>query len=221
MAKEYEVKIINENIQNLKNKIKKIGARLVHPKICMRRSIFYRQNNKKNGFVRVREESNKNVKITCKQFGKSKYATEHEVAVNTDYETTVEFLKQCGLIMKSQIETTREKWKHPKVNEIVFDTWPGIPEFMEVDCKSEQNLHYIIQKLQIPQKNMLYSGIDTLYKEYYGISKNQLNNKTPSLTYSNINKELKITKGNTMLKNISKTYKKRNMCNNKTRKNKK
>ena len=68
---------------------------------------------------------------------------------------------------------------------------------------------------------MLYSGIDTLYKEYYGISKNQLNNKTPSLTYSNINKELKITKGNTMLKNISKTYKKRNMCNNKTRKNKK
>lgn len=221
MTKEYEVKIINENIQNLKNKIKKIGAGLVHPKICMRRSIFYRQNNKKNGFVRVREESNKNVKITCKQFGKSKYATEHEVAVNTDYETTVEFLKQCGLIMKSQIETTREKWKHPKVNEIVFDTWPGIPEFMEVDCKSEKNLHYIIQKLQIPQKNILYSGIDTLYKEYYGISKNQLNNKTPSLTYSNINKELKITKGNTMLKKIAKTYKKRSMCNKKTRKNKK
>ena len=96
MAKEYEVKIINENINILKNKIKKLGASLVHPKICMRRSIFYRQGNKKNGFVRVREESNKNVKITCKQFGKSKYATEHEVAVNTDYETTVEFLKQCG-----------------------------------------------------------------------------------------------------------------------------
>ena len=221
MAKEYEVKIINENINNLKNKIKKIGASLVHPKICMRRSIFYRQGNKKNGFVRVREESNKNVKITCKQFGKSKYATEHEVAVNTDYETTVEFLKQCGLIMKSQIETTREKWKHSKVNEIVFDTWPGIPEFMEVDCKSEQNLQYILQKLKIPQKNILYSGVDTLYKEYYGISKNQLNNKTPSLTYSNITKELKINKGSSILKNIVKTYKNKKFCNKKTRKNKK
>lgn len=221
MTKEYEVKIINENIKDLKNKIKKIGASLVHPKICMRRSIFYRQGNKKNGFVRVREESNKNVKITCKQFGKSKYATEHEVAVNTDYNTTVEFLKQCGLIMKSQIETTREKWKHSKVNEIVFDTWPGIPEFMEIDCKSEKNLQYILKKLHISQKNILYSGVDTLYKQYYGISKHELNNKTPSLTYSNITKELKIKKGSSMLKTISKTYKNKKLCNKRTRKNKK
>ena len=96
--------------------------------------------------------------------------------------------------MKSQIETTREKWKHPKANEIVFDTWPGIPEFMELDCKTEENLHYLIKKLEVPTKNILYSGVDTLYKEYYGISKHQLNEKTPSLTYKNVNKELKIKK---------------------------
>lgn len=221
MTKEYEVKIINEDIKLLKKKIKNIGASLVHPNICMRRSIFYRSNNKKNGFVRVREESNKNVKITCKQFGKSKYATEHEISVSQNYEQTIEFLKQCGLIMKSQIETTREKWKHPKVNEIVFDTWPGIPEFMEVDCKTEKNLKYILKKLNIPHKNILYSGVDTLYKEYYGISKHELNNKTPSLTYNNINKELKIKKGKNMLNKIAKTYKNRKFCNRKTRKNKK
>lgn len=221
MTKEYEVKIINENIKLLKNKIKKLGATLVHPKICMRRSIFYRCNDKKNGFIRVREESNNNVKITCKQFGRSKYATEHEIGVNKNYEETVEFLKQSGLIMKSEIETTREKWKHSKVNEIVFDTWPGIPEFMEIDCKTEKNLQFIIKKLQIPHKNILYSGVDTLYKEYYGISKHELNNKTPSLTYMNVNKELKIKKGSIMLKTIAKTYKKRNICNKKTRKNRK
>lgn len=221
MAKEYEVKIINENILQLKKKIKKMGATLVHPKICMRRSIFFRPNNKRNGFIRVREESNKNVKITCKQFGKSKYATEHEVAVNKNYEDTVEFLKQCGLTMKSQIETTREKWKHPKANEIVFDTWPGIPEFMELDCKTEQNLHYLIKKLEISNKHILYSGVDTLYKEYYGISKYQLNDKTPSLTYKNVNKELKIKKGKSMLSKITKTYKKGGFCNKKTRKNRK
>ena len=198
-----------------------MGATLVHSKICMRRSIFFRQGNKKNGFIRVREEANKNVKITCKQFGKSKYATEHEVGVNKNYEDTVEFLKQCGLVMKSEIETTREKWKHSKANEIVFDTWPGIPEFMEVDCKSEKNLHYLIKKLNIPHKNIIYSGVDTLYKEYYGISKNELNNKTPSLTYKNVNKELKIKKGKSMLQNISKTYKKKHNCNRKTRKQKK
>tara|TARA_B100000424_G_C22931634_1_gene495562 strand:+ start:1278 stop:1943 length:666 start_codon:yes stop_codon:yes gene_type:complete len=221
MTKEYEVKIVNQDIKLLKKKIKKLGASLVHPTICMRRSIFYRSNDKKNGFVRVREESNKNVKITCKQFGKSKYATEHEISVSQNYEQTIEFLKQCGLIMKSQIETTREKWKHPKVNEIVFDTWPGIPEFMEVDCKTEKNLQYILKKLDIPHKNILYSGVDTLYKEYYGISKHQLNNKTPSLTYNNVNKELKIKKGKSMLNKIAKTYKNRKFCNRKTRKNKK
>ena len=47
MAKEYEVKIINENILQLKKKIKKIGATILHPKICMRRSIFLDQIIKK------------------------------------------------------------------------------------------------------------------------------------------------------------------------------
>ena len=221
MAKEYEVKIINENIKLLKNKIKKLGATLVHPKICMKRSIFYRQNDKKNGFVRVRQESSNKVTITCKQFGKSKYATEHEVTVDKDYDSTVDFLKQCGLVMRAQIETTREKWKHPKANEIVFDTWPGIPEFIEIDCTSEDNLQFILNKLNISKKNILYSGVDTLYKKYYGVSKYQLNNKTPKLTYNNVYNELKIKKGHTILKNIAKTYKKRNSCNKKTRKNKK
>ena len=80
---------------------------------------------------------------------------------------------------------------------------------------------YILKKLNIPHKNILYSGVDTLYKEYYGISKHELNNKTPSLTYNNINKELKIKKGKNMLNKIAKTYKNRKFCNRKTRKNKK
>lgn len=222
MAKEYEVKIINENMKLLKKKIKELGATLVHPKICMRRSIFYRPGNKKNGFIRVREESNKNVKFTCKQFGKSKYATEHEVGVNKDYDISVEFIKECGLIKKSQIETTREKWKHPKVNEIVFDTWPGIPEFMEIECENEKNLHYMLKKLDISSKNILYSGVDTIYKNLYGISKYKLNNNTPSLTYSNVINELKIKKNKSLLKNIAKTYKNHGKkCNKKTRKNRK
>ena len=51
----------------IKKKNKKIGATILHPKICMRRSIFFRPN-KKNGFIHsIEEETNKNVKITCKQ----------------------------------------------------------------------------------------------------------------------------------------------------------
>ena len=45
----------------------------------------------------------------------------------------LEFLKKSGLELKSYQETAREKWSHPLAKEIVFDSWPGIPEFIEFD----------------------------------------------------------------------------------------
>ena len=201
-TKEYEVKIVNEDMKKMRNAVRKMGSTRVHGPICMRRCVFYHCKSKINGFVRIREEYGNVVKITCKQFGRGKYATEHELVSNKNYEDTVDFFVQCGLVKKSEIETTREKWIHKDANEIVFDTWPGIPEYMEVECKDEDRLHKIMDRLNVPRQNIMYSGVDTLYREYYGLSKHRINNKTPVLRYETVQSDLGIKRGNKGYKKI-------------------
>lgn len=54
---------------------------------------------------------------------------------------------------------------------------------------------------------MRYGAYDVTYEEYYGIPKDTLNNKTPSLTFSNILNEIKPIKNLNLLKQIYKSYK--------------
>ena len=40
---------------------------------------------------------------------------------------------------KIEVEKFREKWAlKDKCHEIVFDIWPGLPEYMEVDCGTKR-----------------------------------------------------------------------------------
>ena len=86
----------------------------------------------------------------------------------------MEFLKKSGHVVKSYQETAREKWSHPLAKEIVFDTWPGIPEFIEIDCENEDNLKELIRKFQLSRENIRYDGVDSLYEEKYHIPKKKL-----------------------------------------------
>ena len=49
--------------------------------------------------------------------------------------------------MKAFQETYREKWSLPikGVHEITFDTWPGLPVWMEIDCSNKKTLDKMIK----------------------------------------------------------------------------
>lgn len=210
MGKEFEFKIINPDIELFKQQLLKNNGYVVHPKQKMYRHVFDHPNPSVNGFVRLRNEGKNKTTLTCKLFNKSKYPQEYELSINEPYEKGLEFLKNSGLQLKSFQETAREKWSHPLAKEIVFDTWPGIPEFIEVDCESEENLKKVMEILNIKNKDVRYDGVDTLYDELYKIPRKRFN-RMPSLTFDNYKREII---GGKKKRTIKKKNKKR-----KTRKN--
>tara|TARA_B110000285_G_C14997801_1_gene549753 strand:+ start:47 stop:694 length:648 start_codon:yes stop_codon:yes gene_type:complete len=212
MGKEFELKIVNPDIELFKKTLKENNASLKHSKQYMHRHVFHHPDPTVDGFIRLRNEGENNVTLTCKIFNQSKFPLEYEVKLDGDYESGLEFLKKSGLKLKSFQETAREKWVHPLAKEIVFDTWPGIPEFIEVDCESEEDLKKLIQILNIDKNSIRYDGVDSLYEELYKIPKNKFNGM-PSLTFDNFNSEIrggKKVKKHTVSnkRKRSKTYKK-------------
>ncbi len=205
MGLEYEVKFLDVDVPAVKKILEKVGAKKVHDRIMFKRTIFNRCDTTIRGYSRVRDEG-KEVTMTSKMFKDPKYPEEHEVTIKEDYETGVNFLKSLGLDVKAVQESYREKWSHPLANEITFDDLPGLPTYMEVECASEENLNKLIETLGLDKSKMRYGVYDATYEEYYGIPRDTLNNKTPSLTFANIINEIKPSKNMDLLRKIHKSY---------------
>ena len=80
MLYEYECKIINIPITELRNKIEKNGGKRIHSSVLFRRYLFHLPNKNQNGFIRLRSEGRNRVTLTCKIFNShSKYPKEDEI----------------------------------------------------------------------------------------------------------------------------------------------
>lgn len=216
MGKEFEIKIVNPDVELFKTILKRNNGSIIHPKRKMYRHVFHHPDPSIDGFIRLRNEGSNKITLTCKIFNKSKYPQEFELSINESYEKGLEFLEKAGLKLKSFQETEREKWEHPLAKEIVFDNWPGVPEFIEIDCESEDNLKTLIKKLNVKDNNIRYDGVDSLYREIYDIQKNEFNNM-PNLTFKDYRKE--IIGGKKHTKKYKKKHKKTKRRN-KTQRNK-
>lgn len=189
MGKEFEIKIINPDIQLFKKILKNNNGKIVHPQHKMYRNVYEHPNPSIDGFIRLRKEDDSKTTLTSKIFNQTKFPLEYELTINEPYEKGIEFLEKSGLTLKSSQETAREKWSHPLAKEIVFDSWPGIPEFIEIDCESEENLNHLIKLLNVDKKNVRYDGVDSLYEETYNIPKSRFN-RIPKLTFNNFKSEI-------------------------------
>jgi len=190
MLYEYECKIINVPITELRNKIEKNGGKRIHSSVLFRRYLFHLPNKNHNGFIRLRSEGRDRVTLTCKIFNsQSKYPKEDEIELKADFDDAYHFLLNCGLKQKSYIETKREKWSHPLVKEIVIDHWPGIEPYMEIDCENEKNLQKAIKMFDIDKKHVYYEGVHELYKNKYNINKKNFI-KLPKLDFTHFKKQL-------------------------------
>jgi adenylate cyclase class IV len=206
MGKEYEAKFLDIDYKKCIKKLKELGAKRVHKNKMFRRKVYVLCDTSVRGFARVRDEGGA-VTMTSKVYIDPKFPDETEIEITGSFEDGCKFIESLGLKNKAYQQTYREKWTHKLAHEITFDYVPGLPLYMEVDCTSEENLNKMIDKLELDKSKMRFGAFDATYEEYYGISKDTINDKTPNLTFKNILKEIKPTKNKDLLKKIYESYK--------------
>jgi len=180
--KEIEQRFININTNKIRKKLKEIGAELVQSNRVMPLMVFNHPKNKKDSYIRIRDEG-AHITLTSKTNLKDKYVTEYEVIIDS-FEQGIKVLKSLGCKKKYYVEKTRETWNLPGCKEVVIDSYPGLKEYVEVDCHNEKSLKDAIKKLdlKIPNEDEDLS-INKMYNEQYGIT---MDRKTSGdLTFKN------------------------------------
>jgi adenylate cyclase class IV len=202
---EIEGKFLDIDIKELRKNLKLNNAKKIHKMMLYKRYVFHLLTGEK-GYIRTRQE-NKLVTITIKTYPKdSKFAKETEISVNGTLEQSRDFLLAQGYKLKAYQETLREKWSLGDCLEIAIDTIPGIPTYVELECNNEREIKKIAKILNFDFSKIEYGAYDKQFVDYYGIQKDEINNSIYSLTFKNIDKELKkyIKKNDDLLKKVKK-----------------
>jgi len=202
---EIEGKFLDVDIKELRKNLKLNNAKKIHKMMLYKRYVFFLLTGEK-GYIRTRQE-NKLVTITMKTYPKdSKFAKETEISVNWTLEQSRDFLLAQGYKLKAYQETLREKWSLGDCLEIAIDTIPGIPTYVELECNNEKEIKKVAKMLNLDYSKIEYGAYDKQFVDYYGMQKDDINNSVSSLTFKNIDKELKkyIKKNDDLLKKVKK-----------------
>lgn len=205
--KEIEAKFLNIDINDIRKKIKEAGGKKIHSLMMYKRYAFILPITTQKGYARVRQE-NKKITMTIKTYDPdSKYANETEVELKSTLEEGRELLLAGGFKQKAYHETLREKWAIEGCNELCIDCIPGIPTYLEIECSSEANIKKVAKLLNLDFSKAEFGAFDKQFVDYYGFTKDEINQLTPNLTFKNIDKELKfIRKNKDLVQTVKKTH---------------
>lgn len=192
-ALEFEAKFLDIDDEDLRKRLKKLGAKQVHPNIKLRR-VAYRMPSSAKGFIRVRDDGG-HVSMTSKVWpteGESRFPEENEVHIKEDFEVGKKFLDSF-LHAKAYQETMREKWELPKkygCAEIALDTIPGLNKYVEIECESEDAVKHAAKELGFDYADAHFGSFAKTLFEEYGIPEDYTNEEVPVLTFANVREAL-------------------------------
>ena len=167
MKTECEAKFIRINHDEIRQKLKDIGATLHHPMRLMCRAIIENEElKKKDAFLRVRDEGDK-ITLTYKQFSNLSVdgAKEHEIIVN-DFNETVSLLAAAGLPHRSIQESKRETWTYDNA-EVVLDEWPWLDPYIEIEADSEEAVKKLASELGFDWDDAIFGDVMAAYRSQY------------------------------------------------------
>ena len=167
MRTEYEVKFVDINIDDIRGKLRAVGAHLKVPMRLMRRVIIDTPGLiEQNAYVRVRDEGDR-VTITYKKFDSLSIngAKEHQIIVN-DFDETVALFSAAGLAHKSFQESKRETWDLDG-GEIVIDIWPWLNPYIEIEGTGEEHVKSLASTLGLPWDKAVFGDVMAAYRRQY------------------------------------------------------
>ena len=188
MYTEFEATFINIEKDDVRNRLKNAGAKLIREEYLQKRVVFNLPigHEIKGGWLRVRDEGNK-ITMSLKIVDGDKIENQKETQLKVDnFEQAVSFLESIGCSKKAFQESKRELWELNNT-EITIDEWPFLEPFVEIEGKSENDVKNVSNKLGFDYSTALFCAVDTIYNKKYGVSENQINNHTPEILFNGKN----------------------------------
>jgi len=167
MNTEIEAKFINIDHDDMRLKLRALGAELEQPMRTMRRVVVHTpQMSEKNAFIRVRDEGHRTT-ITYKQFDEDSVegAKEYETVVG-NFDDIVNILTMGGLKYDTYQESKRENWRINNV-EIMLDEWPWLSPYIEIEGPSEKELRDLAKQLGLNWDEAMFGGVANVYLDQY------------------------------------------------------
>ncbi|MBT4722743.1 CYTH domain-containing protein [Candidatus Falkowbacteria bacterium] len=184
MMTEFEATFIDIDVDEVRKKLKSIGAKLIYPERLMTRVVFFPPKDIKGGWMRVRDEGDK-ITMSLKVVNGEKIEDQKEICFNIDdFDQGCQFLETIGAKRKSFQETKREMWHYDDV-EIAIDTWPGLDPYVEVESDSEDKVKKVSDLLGFDFSKAIFGAADVIYELKLGILPDVINNRTPRITFDN------------------------------------
>lgn len=184
MQTEFEATFLSVDKEEIRGRLKKLGAKLIYPEYLMKRVVFNPPIVEHGVWLRVRQEAEK-ITMSIKKVLGDKISDQKEVQLTIDnFENGVAFLTAMGAPRKSYQETKRELWILDGV-EITIDTWPGLNPLVEIEGVSEEIVKLISEKMGFDYSKAYFGAVDGVYVKELGMVKGVINNHTPEITFEN------------------------------------
>ena len=187
MQQEIEVKFLDVEFEDIRAKLKKLGAVCEQQMRLMRRVVIDYPDRKLqatgDSWVRVRDEGDK-ITLTFKKTTEHEFGGAHEIEVTvSDYQKTIDIFLAMGLVVHTDQETRRETWKLNDV-EVVLDEWPWLNPFIEIEGNSEEDVKAVAQQLGLDWNDAVFGSVTTAYRaQYPAISQDEHISTIPEIKF--------------------------------------
>jgi len=186
MQTEIEAKFLHVEHDEIRTKLRRVGATCVQPMRLMRRKNYDypdgRLSSQYHGWVRVRDEGDK-ITLSYKQLNDRTLLGTKEVSLTVDsFEAADAFLRSIGLTADSYQETKRESWALGDV-QIELDEWPWIDPFIEIEGPDEAAVREAAERLGFDFKHAVHGSVEVAYQEEYDVTEDEIDG-WPEITFS-------------------------------------
>lgn len=164
MKHEYEAKFLEIDTARIQDKLTALGASQAFPRTLLTRKIFENDSLDTGAWIRLRDEGSRST-LTLKQVTDSTTingTTEIETEVG-DLHAMADILRRVGLTEVRYQENYREEWRLGEVA-FDFDTWPGLPTFLEIEGPDEASVQQAAVLLDLDYSEARFGSVDEVYK---------------------------------------------------------
>ena len=164
MKTEFELKVLDVDVEVVKAKLEGLGAELVA--IFNQKRFTYDINPKtKDKWIRLRSDGRQTT-LCFKSIESDKIDGTKEVEFEVpNFEAANEFLECIGIPSKQYQENRRTRYLLDGV-EIDIDEWPLIPPYIEIEANNEQEVLQMVKKLGLENEKVTSANTQDVYKMY-------------------------------------------------------